>query len=378
MTPTKRVILHIGLPKTGSSSIQASLSGVDTGDVRVARLGDNLFHNLPLATLLSDDPARMRQHLNRGHSPEAVEERRARWDSALTEELARDTPTLVLSSEIISNVRPENLHALADRIEASGRRLDLFAYVRDPVSLYGSALQQRLKLFDRTPHRFDPFQYRKRLEPWLDRLPRDQITLRDFAPDQMTGGSPVQDFAAFCGIPSRAFIEKRRNESLNAEITKLLWIFNAAMPVSTGRPRLADARKRFLRLLKQNIDGPRFATPVACIDPLRLGEELDWLAENTAIDYRPRVAHLRPEMQDAPLDPVMRNLAPTTLTRLDTLVADAGLALPHAGPGRKLAALYLAQLAPEPATQQTTRHGSFAARLKTLLRSKNTLGGSGG
>ncbi|WP_288925349.1 hypothetical protein [uncultured Maritimibacter sp.] len=375
MTPLKRVILHIGLPKTGSSSIQASLSGVDTGEVRVVRFGETLFHNLPLATLLSDDPARMRQHLNRGHSPTQVEARRARWDAAFDTELARRTPTLVLSAEVISNAPPDKLHALADRIEASGRRLEVFAYVREPIGLFGSALQQRLKLFDRLPRDFDPFQYRKRLEPWLDRLPRERITLRDFRPEALAGGSPVQDFAAHCRVAPDAFKEKRRNESLNAEVTRLLWIFNDAMPVSTGRPRLAEARKGFLRLLKQNIDGPRFAAPVACIDPDRLDAELDWLATNTGIDYRPDVAPFRPDMTAAPLDPIMRELAPETVVRLDGLVAKAGLTLPQgAGPGRKLAALYLAQLAPEPHERERSER-SFAARIKALLRLKETSGG---
>ncbi|MEC7760736.1 MAG: hypothetical protein VX874_02335 [Pseudomonadota bacterium] len=370
----RRVILHIGLPKTGSSSIQASLSGVDTGDVRVVRFGETLFHNVALATLLSDDPAGMRQHLNRGHSPAEVAARRARWDAAFGAELARPTPTLVLSAEVISNAGPAKLHALADRIEASGRRLELFAYVREPIGLYASALQQRLKLFDRLPRDFDPFQYRKRLEPWLDRLPRDQITLRDFVPEALTGRSPVQDFAAHCGIPPEAFTEKRRNESLNAEVTKLLWIFNDAMPISTGRPRLAEARKRLLRLLKQNIDGPRFAPPVACIDPVRLGEDLDWLAANTGIDYRPSVDPLWPGMCAAPLNPILRDLAPETHASLDALLANQGLSLPQAGPGRKLAALYLSLLAPEPTAQNEKARSPLAARLTSLLRLKSPSG----
>lgn len=362
----KRVILHIGLPKTGSSSIQASLSGVDTGDVRVVRFGENLFHNLPLSTLLSDDPARMRQHLNRGHGPEAVEARRARWDAAFDVELARDTPTLVLSSEVIANAGDAALGRLKNRIEGSGRRLEVFGYVREPIGLYGSALQQRLKQFDRLPRDFDPFQYRKRLDFWVNAMPRDQLTLRDFVPAALTGGSPVRDFAAFCGIPDEAYREKQRNESLNAEVTRLLYIFNGAMAVSTGRPRLAEARKRFLRLLKQNVDGPRFTTPLACLDPARLDPELDWLAEATGIDYRPAVAARRDAMQGAPIDPEMRPLAPQTRARLNTLVSEAGLTLPPgAGPARQLSALYLNILAPE-ATAATPQRR--LEKLKRALR----------
>ncbi|MAM62561.1 hypothetical protein [Maritimibacter sp. UBA3975] len=358
----RRVILHIGLPKTGSSSIQASLSGVDTGDVRVVRFGENLFHNLPLSTLLSDDPARMRQHLNRGHSPEAIAARRARWDTAFTEELARDTPTLVLSSEVISNAGDAALLRLKDRIEGSGRRLEVFGYVREPMGLFGSALQQRLKQFDRLPRDFDPFQYRKRLAVWVDALPPDQLTLRDFVPANLTGSSPVRDFADFCAIPGDAYREKQRNESLNAEVTRLLYIFNGAMAVSTGRPRLAEARKRFLRLLKQSIDGPRFKTPLACIDPERLALELEWLAAHTGLDYRAHVAEHRHAMLTAPLDDEMRRLAPETRARLDALVNEAGLTLPPgAGPARQLAALYLDLLAPETPAPRNSR-------IKKLLR----------
>jgi hypothetical protein len=80
-------------------------------------------------------------------------------------------------------------------------------------------------------------------------------------------------------------------------------------------------------------------------------------------------------MTAAPLDPVMRELAPETVVRLNGLVAKAGLTLPQgAGPGRKLAALYLAQLAPEPQERERTER-SFAGRIKALLRSKETSGG---
>lgn len=344
----KRLILHIGLPKTGSSSIQASLSGAEAGGVRLVRLGETLFHNLPLSTLLSDNPAGMHQHLNRGLGPAEVAARRARWDAALTAELARDTPTLVLSSEVISNAPPEALARLVARIEKAGRRLHLFAYTREPIGLYASALQQQLKQFDCAPDGFDPFHYRRRLSPWFDLLPRAQITIRDFDPARLTGGSPVTDFAAFCGLPASAFREKRRNDSLNGEVTRLLWRFNAAMPVSTGRRRLAEARKRFLRLLKQSIDGPRFTTPMECLNPDRLTEELDWLAGATGIDYRPALAARLPDMRAAPLDPAMRPLAPQTLDRLSALLREAGLTLPpNASPERKLAALYLNLLAPE-------------------------------
>ena len=55
--------------------------------------------------------------------------------------------------------------------------------------------------------------------------------------------------------------------------------------------------------------------------------------------------------------------------------AKAGLTLPQgAGPGRKLAALYLAQLAPEPHERERSER-SFAARIKALLRLKETSGG---
>lgn len=359
----KRVILHIGLPKTGSSSIQASLSGLSTPKLRVAQLGQNKFHNLPLATLVARDPTTMRQHLNRGHSPEAILARKSAWQSALEEELARPEDTLVLSSEVISNARPEALAALAETLEGSGRRLEVFGYVREPIGLYASALQQRLKMFDRAPGPFNPFRYRKRLAFWLDHLPPDQITLRDFRPDHMAGGSPVQDFAAFCGLPPDGFQEKRRNDSLNAEVTRALWVFNETTPVSQGRPRLAQARKALIHLLKREIEGEKFTTPIACIDPDGpLWDELDWLAEHTGIDYRPAVTPLRSQMTGAPLGEHMRRLAPATQTRLSELVAEAGIVLPEqADAGRKLAALYLNLLAPEPQPK-----ASRFARLKRL------------
>ena len=59
------VILHIGMAKTATTSIQTGLKGFTDGETRYARLGSS-NHSIPLITAFRKDPSRHLYYVKRG------------------------------------------------------------------------------------------------------------------------------------------------------------------------------------------------------------------------------------------------------------------------------------------------------------------------
>ncbi|NDY93098.1 hypothetical protein [Ideonella livida] len=158
---TRRCILHVGLHKTGSSSIQetlyrnASLRGahyLDLGEANASGMVKLLFggaeqaSQTPLARQQGDEAAR--------------DLARKRLDRALAEVGPADT--VIFSAEALSRLSIHGLQALQAALAPQFQSIEVVGYVRDMPGFMASAFQQRVK----GGHR--PF----RPAPALSALPR--------------------------------------------------------------------------------------------------------------------------------------------------------------------------------------------------------------
>ena len=111
----KEVILHIGSPKAGSSSIQASLRDFDDGETFYASLGE-VNHTLPIIVLFLDDKSKINRKTKKILT--AIT-RKERYLKKLEGQLSRkDRERIIISGEGIA-------HKLKDK-EKSGLGLGLF------------------------------------------------------------------------------------------------------------------------------------------------------------------------------------------------------------------------------------------------------------
>lgn len=199
----RRCILHIGVPKTGSSALQRALVGNAAPLARVGILystaadgADGKFQHRRLATDLREGNRIKLQGLN---------------ISQLSDLLADTTAdTVVLSSEAFSDprVKIEKVRELLDLIRSRGFDPTVLVYVRSQLALSNSHYTQAIKSFvfagpfsdylskqieDRSWH------YGHRLAPWLEQ-PGLRWVVVPFTPEN-TGADIAAKMLEFAGVP---------------------------------------------------------------------------------------------------------------------------------------------------------------------------------
>jgi len=294
------LLLHVGLHKTGSTSIQNSLKGYSRSGIKYLDLGPP-NHSVPIRAAFTDNahPEKEGVHARVGRTPADVAEMRRDVRERLHQQLsARGFDKFVISGEGITQLSAASLRDFKALLEQHVDSIRVFAYVRDPAGFAISDFQQRIKA-GYPGYELGKPNYRARLEKFLEVFGRDSFSARVFARDALKGGSVVTDFCELWGIPFDPKDEVRANESLSDAAVKLLHLFNRQGVHSKGTASLARGRQRMIRALARHFDG-KFAPPprirAAAID----AEDLEWLHRELDIDFRvevpaapPRAAEFR-------------------------------------------------------------------------------------
>jgi len=194
-----RILLHVGMPKAGSTALQAALA--DARD-RLARHGIlyprgpliSRTHNFIMAGL--EERPRQMPRLLRNAYRDRLDEVGPDFDKWLVELrsgiASRRPETLVLSSEWLFRLRGESrFDRLAEILRSLGDSVEVIAYVRRPSDQYLSSAQQILK----GPHIIKPvapIRYRGPIEGFT-RI-ADQVHVLKYDRAGFPGGDIVRHF----------------------------------------------------------------------------------------------------------------------------------------------------------------------------------------
>jgi len=289
---TSRLILHLGLNKTGTTSIQRSFQSLDEPGLRYLDAGAPNHSRLMI---------NYGRHLS-GQPLEPLAER----DVPLAPEVglqtlldALDDPkpgTLVISAEFLS--APRLSHASpADMVADFRRRVEdvrALVYVREPISYMRSVLQQGIKRNGKL--RMDPAYYyprfRTRLAPWEEALGRDAISYAIFDRANFAGGDLLTDFANRIG--ARAVPERvEANPSLSAEAFALFYALRKFRETE-GPTDVSDADMRRALADLMRVKGRDFEfAPDGCREVIAAhAADLAWMEDRVG---RPLPAYRPPE-----------------------------------------------------------------------------------
>lgn len=243
----RRVIVHIGMPKTGTSSIQAWLYG---NRRELSRQGFYL-DRMPLLQ------ARPREHLELAicqfdMAGELMPNQRMRYvygfsDLAgqaavarrFTELFARKAAvaseeTVLMSVEDVGGMTTTEgqVAGLESWLGQFFDDIRYIVYFRRQEDVLPSAYSQLIKTGRTLPFE-DFFEKRKqndyfaRVAPWISVVGKDRITIRLLESDEMLDGDLIADFAAAAGIDPKPTVSMpRQNESLTAPAGEFLRILN--------------------------------------------------------------------------------------------------------------------------------------------------------
>ncbi len=258
----KRCWLHVGMHKTGSTSIQETLVRANgSGNWRLLRVGGRPNMGKAICGMFSAQPLKHSFYSKLGYTEARIQREkqtiRRRLERALqgcTEE------TVIISAEALSALlKVEEVQAMKEFLEPFCEEIRVIGYVRSPVSFKNSIFQEAVK---HGKGKFDiaevKVNYRRRFKKFDDVFGRENVILRKFDPASFPHHCIVADFCQQIGIeePPREAVQ-RTNESLTREACGILYAYRKFGPgFGVGR----DVVRENVRILAalQGVSGARF------------------------------------------------------------------------------------------------------------------------
>jgi hypothetical protein len=278
---TSRIIVHFGLPKTGTTSIQHSLS---------RRLADARFHyvdfgdmdaNYAVATAFKADPHK-RRHLKRGTLPDELPLLRERILRKLRAELdAAGGRTAVLSAEIISSLKEAELRDLHAVLANSGAEVTAAGYARRPKEAMESLFQQQVRSGRDAfgMNRLFPG-YRSRIQKLDTVLGRKSVQVWLFDPASFPGQCVVRDFCSRLEIAFQPKDVIRANRGLSRPALALLYAYRRFGPGYGAGQRMQGENRRLIRRLR-DLAGPKARLHSSLVAPIleKRREVIQWMED---------------------------------------------------------------------------------------------------
>ena len=255
----RRIILHIGFPKTGTTSLQAGLAKARSDLLSAAicypeSVGSNNHYHLEAFAL--DIEKNLPTHTILGlHDSEELQAFRKKCERDLIEEVAAlpdHVNTLVFSNEGLAGLSEhEEFERLFYLLGQVGEIDQVIAYIRrqdlNAVSNYTTYLKtggtRRNVLTKYKPGARAYIFFGDKLRIWAKYLGKERITVRHFARSKMIDGDLFADFALAAGIPNKVDIsvDMKTNPSLTPAACVFLRAFNE------GFPRFVDGKPNEMR-----------------------------------------------------------------------------------------------------------------------------------
>lgn len=375
-----KVILHVGMPKTGTTALQNTLDankdsllkkgvlyptyGLSKQDFLVPLLYKSQPFNLVARTALKaqDKSERRRAMREMKQDPakrEAIRKRvdetaEQNWQDIVAKSKANDVKRVVLSEEVLGNGNAPDDAETVENIRGIMAQLSdditIVAYLRNPASRFLSGAGQKLKTGQLLPRAgLNTYNYRPAIEN-LENLGIGQIKLNDFDRDALIDNDITADFQAkyipeFKGkleTPADAVV----NENISAEAMVLfqkLLVHVSSTDEKTSKMQLlraigpARAKKlqREMYKLDREVGGfskPKLRPEAADLILSMQADDLHWMKEKYSVSFADIDYDTLKQAQD-PDTTILENVSTFSFVdeaRLEELNARLNEAMPEA------------------------------------------------
>jgi hypothetical protein len=281
-----KVIIHAGMHKTGSSSIQSHFGTTKYDGLTYARW-ESVNHSALFVLLFWDPDKAAHYHSFRVRGPEfcsTLPQLRSESKELLIDDMnSLGGNTLLFSAEDISSYgigKPANPR-MAEFFRRWTTDITVMAYVRAPRSFAVSAFQQRLKgpvlrkLNIATLFR----NYRASVSQLDDAYGASSVLLKPYARELLINGDVVQDFAAFLQLKMNELPQVESNTTLSAEATALLYVQRRlGKGFVAGFPNANRANRLFIDSLRP-VGGSKMGFADSLWNPVLEARkaDLDWI-----------------------------------------------------------------------------------------------------
>jgi hypothetical protein len=264
----KEIFLHIGSPKTGTTSIQRTFFHQRKMLLQEGVLYPSIApkHFFLYAALLKEPHKFKAISCN---TPEQAQKYLEEKKGVLESELQNiRVDKIIISSEELSILGQSEVEQLADYLKGLVEKVTVVCYVRDPVSYISSQTQQYIKngiiRYSQDIGNEPFFNAKKVLTRFINAFGKENVKVRDFNRMALYKGDLLDDFANLIGL-APAICEKLKsnyensNETISEEGLIIMDRLNLMLPPRGDLKRLANpAESVFPRGMR---GGRRFEPP---------------------------------------------------------------------------------------------------------------------
>lgn len=279
----KECILHIGMHKTGTTSIQNYLHGnteLLPDGIVYADLGTP-NHSGPFCYAFKSGIEQHPYFNRRGHSLDDFDNLRQNFQSRIKEQLAREFRTIIFSAEDMVALEVNDLKKLHEILKRYVDRVRVIAYLRPPVEFAESAFQEMVKAYpvEPLPHIIFP-RYKELFDKFIKEF--SDVTFYLYDKSRFHNKNVVYDFCSKFSIPVR--VEDKSNTSLSDLAVKFLYKYQ----LSRENVTISHERTTLLENILAPLEGKRFRLDAGVVDNALVAniEENEWAAKqlNIAIE----------------------------------------------------------------------------------------------
>lgn len=144
------IVLHVGLHKTGTSSIQMTFFSGEND--KLLREKGYLYpqcwsanHSIPVYSAFCDHPEQYHMNVRFGYTIEQVKELNKKYLDDLHLELSGNYHKLIVSGEDITMLTLDNLTRLKEYLRSISNKIRVVIYVRNPETWAVSVIQEKIK-----------------------------------------------------------------------------------------------------------------------------------------------------------------------------------------------------------------------------------------
>lgn len=283
------LFLHIGLPKTGTTTIQQTFfenRKALSENFGIYYPGFAPNHGTNFYSIFCERPHKYGVNVAKGRAtPEEVREFNSAKFEKIRRHLKKNTcRKLVISGERLSALHADGIARLRKFLGEFSEKQRVIVYVREPVGLATSLTQQLLKTSNTLESLMaDPptTHYRKSIERFISEFGRANVDIRIFDEAIQQPHGLMGDFMAALGeSPELAgkIEEKRSNASMSMEAALILSAVQHNREFLPGKPLNIGFARKFVQLL-MDIPGSRFMLPakLAEVCRKRAADDIRWL-----------------------------------------------------------------------------------------------------
>lgn len=225
----KRCWIHIGMHKTGTTSLQRTLSSaLLPATWHYVKLRPYINLGVPFFAMFSPDPTSYHWFGKKKQTHEDAVALGKKWKAELLQMVVHsNAEQFIFSGEGIALLCHQGLENMHNFLSPMFDEIRIVAYIRPPIGFRTSMFQQRIKMGRNS---FDavnaPLKYRSRFESFDEVFGREHVLLWKFDPKTFPDKCVVSDFCRRIDmrLDSETIVD-RTNESLTREAFGMLFAY---------------------------------------------------------------------------------------------------------------------------------------------------------